>query len=172
MNSNFVKPGMIQIGYEGAGIIDSRYERTIIEISGDGRLVFQGRAFIGSASRLCTNGNLEFGSKVNVTGRSDFICFKNIKIGSGSLISWDCIFMDTDFHKICSDGKIVNGPQPIFVGENCWIGCRAAVLKGSNIPDGSVVGAGSVVCGKLAKGNSVYAGNPAKMIKENIRWEK
>lgn len=163
---------MVQIGYEGAGIIDAKYERTLLEVSEEGRLIFNGNTFIGAASRLCAHGNLEFGTDVNVTGRSDFICYKNIKIGSGSLISWDCLFMDTDFHKIYSDGKIVNELKAISVGKNCWIGCRATILKGSIIPDGSIIGAGSVVSKNLTKENSVYVGNPARHVKENIRWEK
>lgn len=171
LNSKLLRPGMVQIGYEGAGIIDAKYERTLVEVSREGRLIFNGNAFIGSASRLCAHGNLEFGTDVNVTGRSDFICYKNIKIGSGSLISWNCLFMDTDFHKIFLGSKIVNEPESISVGEKCWIGCRATVLKGSGIPNGAVVGAGSIVSRNLMEENSVYAGNPARLVKENIRWE-
>lgn len=172
MNSNLIKPGMIQIGYEGAGIIDKKYERTIVEVGSEGKLIFNGNCFIGSGSRICVNGNLEFGSDVNVTGRSDFICYKNIKIGDEVLVSWDCLFMDTDFHKIYSNGKIVNEPHSITIGNNVWVGCRATILKGSNIPKGSVIGAGSVVIKKFEKESSIYVGNPAKQIKENINWEK
>ena len=172
MNSELLRLGMVQIGYEGAGIIDAKYERTLVEVSREGKLIFNGNTFIGSASRLCVHGTLEFATDVNVTGRSDFICYKNIKIGSGSLISWNCLFMDTDFHKVFSGGKIVNEPESISVGNNCWIGCRTTVLKGSEIPDGSVVGAGSIVSRTFTEENSVYAGNPVKLLKKNIKWKK
>lgn len=172
LNSDFIKSAMVQIGYKGAGIIDGKYERTIVEVSKNGHLVFNGRCFIGSASKLCVHGNLEFGFDVSVTGRSDFICYKNIKIGAKSLISWDCLFMDTDFHKIYSNSRIINEPKDVSVGEDCWIGCRSTILKGSNISKGSVVGAGSTVSGNFEKENSVYAGNPAKLIKGHIMWRK
>lgn len=163
---------MIQIGYEGAGIIDKKYERTVIEIGNEDKLIFNGNCFVGAGTRICVNGNLEFGSNVNITGRSDFICYKNIKIGDDSLISWDCLFMDTDFHKIYSNGKILNEPRSICIGNNVWIGCRTTILKGSAIPNGSVIGAGSVVSKKLEKESSIYVGNPVKQIKENINWGK
>ncbi len=53
---------------------------------------------------------------------------------------------------------------PIIIEENVWLGAKVTVLAGSHIGKNTVVGANSVVRGKLEP-NSVYAGIPAKKIK-------
>lgn len=79
--------------------------------------------------------------------------------------------MDYDFHEIIDENNcVINEPEEIIIGNNVWIGCRCLILKGVEIKDGSVVGANSTVTRQLEKENSVYAGNPVKCIKENIKW--
>ena len=54
---------------------------------------------------------------------------------------------------------------PIIIGNDCWFGGNVTILPGVTIHDNVVVGAGSVVTHDLESG-CVYAGNPAKKIKE------
>lgn len=54
---------------------------------------------------------------------------------------------------------------PITIGNDCWFGGNVTILPGVAIHDNVVVGAGSVVTHDLESG-CVYAGNPAKKIKE------
>ncbi|MEE9330725.1 MAG: acyltransferase [Methylophilaceae bacterium] len=53
------------------------------------------------------------------------------------------------------------------IGKNCFIGARSIILPGITIGDGSIVGAGSVVTKNIPP-NVAVAGNPAKVIKENL----
>jgi exopolysaccharide acyltransferase PssR len=57
------------------------------------------------------------------------------------------------------------------IGKQCFIGARSIILPGVTIGDHVIVGAGSVVT-KDVKPNCIVAGNPAKIIKENINTTK
>jgi len=66
-----------------------------------GTVCFNGKVKIGSACRICCNekGNIIFEDGVNITGRTAVVSDNRITIGKDSLISWDCLLMDTDFLK-------------------------------------------------------------------------
>ena len=55
--------------------------------------------------------------------------------------------------------------KPITIGNDCWLGGNVTILPGVTIHDNVVVGAGSVVTKDLESG-WIYAGNPAKKIRE------
>jgi maltose O-acetyltransferase len=55
--------------------------------------------------------------------------------------------------------------KDISIGNNVWIGAGVILLPGTKIENGVVVAAGSVVKGLLKK-DHLYAGIPAKRIKE------
>lgn len=52
----------------------------------------------------------------------------------------------------------------ILIGSDCWIGHRVIILSGVTIGDGAIVAAGAVVT-KSIPPYTIYAGNPAKFIK-------
>lgn len=95
--------------------------------------------------------------------------YKNINIGSGTIISWNVSIMDGDGHSITHNKKI-NRPQDITIKENVWIGNNSIILKGVTVGQGSVVAAGSVVT-KDVPPRTIVAGNPARVIKEKIEWK-
>ncbi|HET7360590.1 MAG TPA: sugar O-acetyltransferase [Salinimicrobium sp.] len=55
--------------------------------------------------------------------------------------------------------------KPITIGKNVWIGGHCVILGGINIGDNSIIAAGSVVTKNVPE-NTIYAGNPAKKIKD------
>ena len=168
-----IKPGMIRIGFGDVGIFDNIFSRTILQL--DGKIIFYGKSSIGHGSRISVGGNgiLEIGENFTITAETSIICHKKIKFGNNVLISWENLFMDTDFHKIKSiENNIINEPKEIFVGNNVWIGCRNTILKGSQILNNCVIGSNSLINKKFDKNNILIAGNPVKILKENIVWEK
>lgn len=56
---------------------------------------------------------------------------------------------------------------PIIIGENVWIGASARICKGVTIGDNAVIAANSVVTHDVPA-NAIAAGNPARIVKENI----
>lgn len=97
-------------------------------------------------------------------------CENRIEIGKNVAIANNVKIMDSDFHQILnSEGICINPSAPIYIGNNVWIGVGATILKGVTIGDGAIIGSGAVVT-KNVPAHSVVAGNPAKIIKENIQW--
>ncbi len=60
-------------------------------------------------------------------------------------------------------GEIVGGVGKVKIGNNVFIGMNATILMNTDIGDNVIIGAGSVVSGKVDS-NSVYAGTPARKI--------
>lgn len=54
------------------------------------------------------------------------------------------------------------------IGKHCFIGARSVILPGLEIGDESIVGAGSVVTKNVPR-RSIVAGNPAQIIRRNVR---
>lgn len=60
-------------------------------------------------------------------------------------------------------GENLGGSAPVEIGNNVFIGMNAVILMGTTIGDNCVIGAGTVVKGKIPN-NSVVAGNPGRII--------
>ena len=91
------------------------------------------------------------------------------------MIASDVVITDSDWHGIYDRTDYVAKPLPVTIAKNVWIGERSIILKGTEIGENSIIGAGSVVSGKVPA-NVVYAGNPAKEIrkldKEEFKLER
>lgn len=89
-------------------------------------------------------------------------------IGNDCLFGPGVLIIDNNSHNISVDS--VNrrtkeiADNPIFIGDNVWIGSRAIILKGVHIGDNAIIAAGAVVT-KDVPANQLYGGNPAKFIK-------
>lgn len=54
--------------------------------------------------------------------------------------------------------------EPITIGDDCFIGCGAVILRGVTLGRNCIVGANSVVTKSFAEG-SVVAGVPASLLR-------
>lgn len=97
---------------------------------------------------------------------------ENIKlsIGEGCMLSRNAKLMTSDGHPIYQNGQIINSAKNITLHERVWVADDVTILKGVEVGTGSVVGIGSILTKSIPAG-SIAVGNPAKVIKENIRWE-
>ncbi|WP_455672667.1 acyltransferase [Phocaeicola sp.] len=163
--------GLVKIGFNEIGLFDKKYATTILQI--DGTLVFKGRARINYNSKIIIGqqGTLEIGSNFDNSAGISIVCWNKIVIGNNVLTSWEILMMDTDFHStICTDTKHMNEQTGCIeiVGDNVWIGNRAMLLKGTKIPNGSIIGAMSLVNKVFLDENCLLAGNPAHICKKHI----
>ena len=165
-----IRTGMFLFGYCGLGTQDSFYERSIWEV--DGLINIKGtKVRMGRGTKLCVGGDCSFGDNFTVTGRSTIFCNHNIVFGENVLVSWDVLIMDTDGgHRILdSKSLVINDDRSIEIGNHVWIGCRSTILKGTRIPDNSVIAAGAITTTVMTKNGCIYASG-GKILKENINW--
>ena len=98
---------------------------------------------------------------------------KNVIIGNNCLFSGGIYFRVADPHLIYSSESLkrINPTKSIYVGDHVWIGQDSLILKGCKIGSGSIIGAGSILSNKEVPSNTIFAGNPAKLIKKDIFWD-
>ena len=102
-----IKPGLFLFGKHGVG----NRLNSIWLLQDRSTLKIKGKVRMGSGTKLSVGYNslLSLGKNIKVTGDTSIICKKSISIGHHCLLSWDCLIMDTDFHKIrpiCGGGKL------------------------------------------------------------------
>jgi acetyltransferase-like isoleucine patch superfamily enzyme len=112
-------------------------------------------------------GVLSIGNNVGVSS-STIVCMQAVTIEDDVYIGGDCKIYDTDFHSINTAERLSRpdrGVQraPVRLGRACFIGGHSILLKGSEVGEEAVVGAGSVVTKTIPPGQ-VWGGNPAKAI--------
>ena len=69
------------------------------------------------------------------------------------------------------ENQRINPDKAIIVGNHVWIGCKCVLLKGAEVPDNTVVAAGTMVKSNFSGDYQVIGGNPPAVLKRDIRWE-
>lgn len=96
-----------------------------------------------------------------------------ISIGRDCMFSFGMDIRNGDSHSIIDmSGNRLNQAKDITIKDHVWMGANVTVLKGAYIEEFSIIGTKSLVCGIHEKGNSIYAGVPAKLIKSGINWDR
>jgi len=145
--------------------------------TGNGATVTLGqlRRAINVTLRAGENACLSIGTETsfrrNVTIQASDNC--SIEIGEDCMFSSNIMVRSTDSHGIYdrTNGERINPDADIRIGPHVWIGEGCKILKGADIGEGCVIGAGSVVSGTIAP-HCVAVGSPARVVRENIRWER
>lgn len=111
------------------------------------------------------NGSISLGNYILISPGTSIRSAESIDIGDSTMIASDVVITDSDWHGIYDRTDYVATPKSVKIHKNVWIGERSIILKGTQIGENSIIGAGSVVHGDIPP-NSVYAGNPAKEVKK------
>lgn len=133
------------------------------------------RAYLEESSQISIGKNCQLKSRnLELIANCTYDKPATISIGDNVFIAKNVTIRTSDGHTLidANTHNPLNPTQNVVINDNVWIGLNSTILKGANIPKGSVVGACSLVNKRFEKKNSLIVGMPAKVIKENITWAK
>lgn len=160
----------------------------IINLYGDNnKIIFDENVFVSNMLNILIGQNHpNFGKVTNST----FTIGQNTSIESLTYITFnsntycniekDCMLShgitiyNTDAHPIFKKGtkEVINKVKGINIGEHSWIGMGVTILKNSFVPKNSIIGYNAVFSGGgQTQSYCAFAGNPARVVKENIDWD-
>lgn len=164
-----IKPFMISIG--NFYIPEwQNYKDTTTIIDNKGCITIKGpvRLYAGCKINVASDAKLSFAGYNIIGYNSKIICWNKIEIGVNSGCSWDCQIFDTDFHYVKDEvGNSLLKPSTfVKIADNVFIGNNVSILKGTKIPNKSLVSSLSRVSGVFTKEGEglLIAGNPAKVV--------
>ncbi|MCF0072190.1 sugar O-acetyltransferase [Dyadobacter sp. CY261] len=111
---------------------------------------------------------------------------RSIRLGKNVFINHACSFLDiggitieddvqigprvnltSENHPLDPGDRTTLIPKPIVIQRNAWIGAAATILPGVTVGENAIVAAGAVVSRDVPP-NTVVAGIPAKVVKEQV----
>lgn len=153
-------------GYVKIGGIERFSPNVVVEVNRGGKFYLGNMVRVHSGCKIKVRSDADFyiGDNVKVNYNCIFICRKKIQIGEGtefgpSVYVYD---HDHDFRAGLKNNKF--NEAPVVIGKNCWIGANTVILRGSELGDGCVVAAGSVISGKYEPNSVIIQKRTDKVI--------
>lgn len=114
--------------------------------------------------------NISRSALISFGARLDKANPKGVFIDDETYVASGAVILAHDYSTVLIQRKRGVRKNFVHIGKRCFIG-GAIIMPGINIGDEVVVGAGSVVT-KDIPSNVIVAGNPARVIKSNIKTQK
>lgn len=151
----------------------SRLKNTQVLISGDNNhIIAEDGSKLDGPCKITLEGNstLYIGRNSGIRGVTFVAKDANITVGRNCMFSYDVIVRNNDSHKVLDqDGNVTNKAQDVVIGDHVWLCERSTILKGVTIGNDSVIAYGAIVTKDCPK-NSIMAGNPARVVMQDINW--
>lgn len=159
-----ISAGMIKLGFKNI----SQYPDSGIILNIKGTLIFKGTCEVGN------NSSIAVGTNAIMTIGNGFVASTSLKVGCQYRIileedvrcGWDCTIIDSNFHRLKSNtGKTLGKPYgEVFIGRQSWLAINTIVMKGTRLPERSVVSTRSLLNKDYTEypACSLFAGIPAK----------
>lgn len=130
----------------------------VLNIYGQGKITIGSNCQFPSGCDLTVlgKGNLVIGHRVVMNKYCMVSCLGHVEIGDNCLIGPGVKIFDNN-HRFTKESGASRELSigSIKIGNNCWIASNAVILKGTEIGDNCVIGAGCVVRGTIPSGSIV-----------------
>ena len=135
-------------------------------------------SWIGHGSKIRAHeGEVSIGAKTVMGQECTISAFQHVSIGRECIVADRVMLIDFDHGVVEVERPIrLQGiyKRDVEVGNNCWIGYGACILRGVTVGDNCIVGTNSVVT-KDVPDDTVVAGMPARPLRKRpapkvMRW--
>lgn len=123
----------------------------------------------GADIEVFPNAHLELGKSIGFNINATIICGDHIQIADNVCFGRNVTVRDNSGEHFMSR-KVYKNKRPVTIGQHSWITEQSMVMPGSKIGVGVIVGAGSIVQGKLPN-FTLATGRPAVVVDEDIFWK-
>lgn len=171
----------IQVNGRGNKILfekGSLLKNSRIRVCGNNNsIIIHHKAYISGVELWIEDSNclIEIGECTFIGENSHLACTEDnskLIVGADCMISANVQIRTGDSHSILdNNGKRINSAMSVNVGNHVWIGDGARVLKGVTLEGDDIVSTGAIVTKSFGK-NMLLGGIPAKVLKENVTWDK
>jgi acetyltransferase-like isoleucine patch superfamily enzyme len=135
-------------------------------------------SWIGHGCKIRAHeGEVLIGAKTVLGQECTISAFQHVSIGRECIVADRVMLIDFDHGVVETERPIrLQGiyKRDVRVGNNCWIGYGACILRGATVGDNAIVGTSTVVT-KDVPANAVVGGVPARLLRmrdepETLRW--
>ena len=159
--------GVLNFGFKR--VKGSKLESRLLVDKGAVLDVKGGVIYSGADIEVFQNAHLEIGKGIIFNITATIICGDHIQIADDVCFGRNVTVRDNSGEHFMSR-KVYKNKRPVIIGQHSWITEQSMVMPGSRIGVGVVVGAGSIVQGKLPN-FTLATGRPAVVVDEDIFWK-
>lgn len=142
--------------------------------SGTGRVDINGAGPINISVRMWRTSSLKIGAGTTITD-ARFVCDDaDVIVGEDGLWSDQILVQSNDQHGIVDleTGEVINaGRRQTVIGDHVWIGRQATLMPDVDVGNGSILATGAVLTSNMDS-NSIFAGVPARKIRNGVSWSR
>lgn len=163
-----VNKGVFMIGYKK--VKGSKLE-TRIYMDENAKIIANGdyRIYYGSDIEVFKNATLKVGHQSGLNIGGNIVCQESISIGDTVAVGRYVTIRDNNGgHYIGLPGY--KNCHPVVIEDHAWLCESCTIMPGSYIGTGAIVGARTVVSGKIEPFTMV-SGNPPKVVEKNVYWK-
>ncbi|WOR13647.1 hypothetical protein RYZ27_07665 [Hyphomonas sp. FCG-A18] len=119
---------------------------------------------------------LEIGDEFSAEGSCKLLLYNSgsvLKIGQDCMFSNNIIVRCGETPHLIFDsetGEYLDVSEGVFIGDHVWVGEQSYITKRCSLPDNSILAAGSVATRRFDEPNIVIGGNPAQVVRKNVKW--
>jgi len=128
-------------------------------------------------STISNNCEIQFGKNLRSGSNLQLLLYNHknkLNVGDDCLFSRNIIVRLGDRPHLIFDSEtgeyIDNSQDGVKIGDHVWVGERVYITKNVTIPNDCILAVNSVVTKRFEETNCVIAGNPAKVVKQNVKW--